>query len=74
MTNRKILNTTKHRSREIPTESWKFYQDWNNVTFLPSQVELSEFEIHHPEWPINKIEMQNLFFAYPYNKLVNKLS
>lgn len=28
----------------MPTEKWKFYQEWNNAIFLHWQVELSELE------------------------------
>ena len=34
MTIREILNTTEHRPWEMPTESWKFYQEWNSAIFL----------------------------------------
>ncbi|MDC3388302.1 DUF2071 domain-containing protein [Flavobacteriaceae bacterium] len=39
-----ILNTTRHRPWKMPTESWKFYQEWNSVIFLHWQVELSELK------------------------------
>lgn len=42
MTIQEILNTTKHRPWEIPTDSWKFYQEWNNAIFLHYQVDLHE--------------------------------
>ncbi len=44
MTIREILNTTKHRPWEIPTESWKFYQEWNNAIFLHYQVDLTKLK------------------------------
>lgn len=44
MTIQEILNTTKHRPWQMPTEKWKFYQEWNNTIFLHWQVELSELE------------------------------
>lgn len=44
MTIREILNTTKHRPWEIPTDSWKFYQEWNNAIFLHYQVDLTELK------------------------------
>jgi uncharacterized protein YqjF (DUF2071 family) len=44
MTTLDILNTTEHRPWKIPTEKWKFYQEWNNAIFLHWQVELSELE------------------------------
>lgn len=42
MTIQEILNTTHHRPWEIPTENWKFYQEWNNAVFLHWEVELEE--------------------------------
>jgi len=44
MTIQEILNTTEHRPWKIPSENWKFYQEWNNVIFLHWQVELIELE------------------------------
>lgn len=44
MTIRDILNTSEHRPWEMPTENWKFYQEWNSAIFLHWQVELSELK------------------------------
>ncbi|MBX2846120.1 MAG: DUF2071 domain-containing protein [Saprospiraceae bacterium] len=44
MTIQEILNTTKHRPWKIPTESWKFYQEWNNAIFLHYRVDMSELQ------------------------------
>ena len=49
MTIREILNTTEHRPWEIPTGSWKFYQEWNNVIFLHYKVELNELRKFVPK-------------------------
>ena len=49
MTISDILNTTEHRPWKMPTESWKFYQEWNNAVFLHWQVELSELEKFVPK-------------------------
>lgn len=49
MTIREILNTTKHRPWKIPTDSWKFYQEWNNVIFLHYQVDLTELKKFVPK-------------------------
>ncbi|WP_282038028.1 DUF2071 domain-containing protein [Saccharicrinis aurantiacus] len=49
MTIREILNTTEHRPWKMPTEKWKFYQEWNNVIFLHWQVELSELKKFVPK-------------------------
>lgn len=37
-----ILNATEHRPWELPKESWKYYQEWNNAVFLHWQIELKE--------------------------------
>ena len=44
MTIREILNTTNHRPWKIPTDSWKFYQEWNNTIFLHYHVDLTELK------------------------------
>lgn len=49
MTIQEILNTTAHRPWEIPTDSWKFYQEWNHAIFLHFQVELTELEKFVPK-------------------------
>jgi uncharacterized protein YqjF (DUF2071 family) len=49
MTIREILNTTDHRPWAIPTENWRFYQEWNNAIFLHWQVDLSELEKFVPK-------------------------
>ncbi|WP_083634256.1 YqjF family protein [Saccharicrinis aurantiacus] len=49
MTIREILNTTERRPWKMPTEKWKFYQEWNNVIFLHWQVELSELKKFVPK-------------------------
>lgn len=49
MTIQNILNTTEHRPWEVPTENWKFYQEWNNAIFMHWQVELSELRKFVPQ-------------------------
>jgi uncharacterized protein YqjF (DUF2071 family) len=49
MTIQEILNTTKHRPWKMPTNQWKFYQEWNNAIFLHYQVNLNELEKLVPE-------------------------
>ena len=49
MTIREILNTTEHRPWEMPTGSWKFYQEWNNAIFLHYQVDLNELKKFVPK-------------------------
>tara|TARA_R110002124_G_scaffold155797_2_gene323042 strand:+ start:272 stop:1015 length:744 start_codon:yes stop_codon:yes gene_type:complete len=49
MTIQEILNTTEHRPWKIPTDSWKFYQEWNNTIFLHYQVDLTELKKFVPQ-------------------------
>ena len=44
MTIPEILETTQHRLSKPPTESWKYYQEWNEALFLHWQVELEELK------------------------------
>lgn len=46
---KEILNTSGHRTWEMPSKSWRFYQEWNNAIFLHWQVELSELEKFVPK-------------------------
>jgi len=34
-----ILKQTRHRTFNVPSRSWKFYQEWNNAIFLHWKVE-----------------------------------
>lgn len=49
MTIRDLLNTTEHRPWKIPSENWKFYQEWSHAIFLHWQVELTELEKFVPK-------------------------
>lgn len=49
MTIREILNSIEHRPWKIPTESWKFYQEWNNAIFLHWQVDLTDLKKFVPK-------------------------
>lgn len=49
MTIQEIVNTTKHRAWKIPTDSWKFYQEWNNAIFLHYEVDLKELKKFVPK-------------------------
>ena len=49
MTVQEILNTTEHRPWKMPTEKWKFYQEWNNAIFLHYQVDLNELKKFVPK-------------------------
>ena len=44
MTIREILKTTDHRPWEIPTETWKYYQEWNHSIFLHWEVDLEDLK------------------------------
>lgn len=65
MTVKEILNITKHRPWTIPTEKWKYYQEWNNAVFLHWQVELQELQTLVP----TDIEI-DLFDGKPWVSLV----
>lgn len=49
MTTQEILNNTGHRPWDMPTDSWRFYQEWNNAIFLHWQVELADLEEFVPK-------------------------
>lgn len=38
MTINEVLDSTNHRPWELPTTTWKFYQEWNNAVFLHWKV------------------------------------
>jgi len=44
-----ILKSTNHRPWEIPTETWKFYQEWNRAIFLHYEVDLNQLKKFVPE-------------------------
>jgi len=44
-----ILSQTEHRPWKLPTENWKFYQEWNYAIFLHWQVELAELKKFVPK-------------------------
>lgn len=49
MTISEILSVTEHRPWKIPTEKWRFYQEWNRAIFLHWQVELEELRKFVPD-------------------------
>ena len=49
MTIREILKTTNHRPWEIPTETWKYYQEWNHSIFMHWEVDLEELKKFVPK-------------------------
>ena len=65
MTIQEILNTTTHRPWEAPTESWAFYQEWNNAVFLHWEVELAILKQFVPK----ELEI-DLFNGKPWVSLV----
>lgn len=48
-TTKEILSNIEHRPRALPTEKWKYYQEWNNAVFLHWQVDLNELKSYVPE-------------------------
>jgi len=44
MTINQILSSTEHRTRPIPAERWKFYQEWNHAIFLHWPVDYDELK------------------------------
>ena len=46
---KEIIQTTAHRPWKMPTENWKFYQEWNNAIFIHWQVELNDLEKFVPK-------------------------
>jgi uncharacterized protein len=49
MTIKEILNATAHKPWALPTEKWKYYQEWNNAIFLHWQVDYEELKKFIPE-------------------------
>ncbi|GGG37485.1 YqjF family protein [Bizionia arctica] len=51
-----ILNQTRHRTFEVPSRSWKFYQEWNEAIFLHWEVEAEDI------WPLlpNGIQLDTI--------------
>lgn len=43
-----LLTKTGHRPWNVPGESWKFYQEWNDTIFLHWQVDYKELRKHVP--------------------------
>lgn len=44
-----ILKHTKHRTFEVPSRSWKFYQEWNDAIFLHWKVSLKSIKPFLPK-------------------------
>lgn len=39
---KEILSSTSHRIEALPTDKWKYYQEWNKAIFLHWEVEYDE--------------------------------
>ena len=62
---KELIKTTAHRPWKIPSEPWRFYQEWNNAIFLHWQVELNELKKFVP----NSLEI-DLFEGRPWVSMV----
>ena len=49
MTIREILNNRDHRPWEVPTENWKYYQEWNHSIFLHWEVDMEDLKKFVPK-------------------------
>ena len=49
MTIKEILNITEHRPWKMPTEKWKYYQEWNNAVFLHWEVDFQNLQTLVPK-------------------------
>lgn len=65
MTVNEILQNTEHRPWKLPSEKWKFYQEWNDAVFLHWQVELEDLQKFVPK----ELEI-DLFEGKPWVSLV----
>ncbi len=65
MTIEEILSKTSHRPWNLPKESWKYYQEWNEVIFLHWQIDFEILrKIVHPDLEIE------LFDGKPWISIV----
>ena len=65
MTIQEILDRNNHRPWKIPTERWRYYQEWNRTIFLHWEVELNELKKHIP----SELEI-DLFEGKPWISIV----
>lgn len=49
MNSTQILKSKSHRSRPLPTNAWRFYQEWNDVIFLHYKVDLIKLQQFVPK-------------------------
>ncbi|HEU4496782.1 MAG TPA: DUF2071 domain-containing protein [Flavobacterium sp.] len=45
----KILEMNAHRPWELPKDSWRYYQEWNDAVFLHWEADLEELKKHVPK-------------------------
>ena len=65
MKNKELLAIKNHRTWNIPNQSWRFYQEWNNALFLHWEVDLDELKKFVPK----ELEI-DLFEGKPWVSLV----
>ncbi len=65
MSIKEIINATVHRPWPLPSESWRYYQEWNKAIFLHYQVDINELK----KWVPEEIEI-DLFEGKPWISLV----
>lgn len=44
-----LLNETEHRPWPMPSDKWRYYQEWNDAVFLHWKVPVEELTKHIPE-------------------------
>ncbi|ELR70681.1 protein YqjF [Fulvivirga imtechensis AK7] len=69
---KQLLNAVDHRSQDLPTGRWKFYQEWNNVIFLHWQVarkKLREFVPEELEFDTHEGQCWVSLVAFTMNKV-----
>jgi hypothetical protein len=62
MTINEILNDREHRPFPMPSGNWLTER---YALFQDSGTSISEFNIHHPEWPVHSLELKELQVKYP---------
>jgi len=65
VTIQEIIEITDHRPWKLPTDKWKYYQEWDKVLFLHYQVDLKELQEFIP----NELEI-DLFEEKPWVSVV----
>ncbi|SEK58431.1 hypothetical protein SAMN04487910_0880 [Aquimarina amphilecti] len=62
---KEILKNTEHRSWELPSDNWKFYQEWNRAIFLHWEVDYQKLRKFVPK----ELEI-DLFEGKPWISIV----